>query len=65
MPLIHIELLAGRSEEQLKKIVEDVTRDVARDANVPEERVNIVLTELAHNRLAKGGKLVSELENDK
>ena len=38
MPLIHIELLEGRSEEQLKKIVEDVTRDVARDANVPEER---------------------------
>ncbi|MCI1957810.1 MAG: tautomerase family protein [[Lactobacillus] timonensis] len=63
MPLIHIELLAGRTEEQLKKIVEDVTRDVAKDANVPEERVNIVLTELAHNRLAKGGELVSDLEN--
>lgn len=63
MPLIHIELLAGRTEEQLKKIVEDVTRDVAKDANVPEERVNIVLTELAHNRFAKGGKLVSDLEN--
>ena len=43
MPLVHIDLIEGRSEEQLKGLVKDVTAAIAKNANVPEERIHIVL----------------------
>ena len=60
MPLVHIELLAGRTPEQLKALVADVTAAISKDANVPAERIHIVLSEMAHDHYAVGGKLTSE-----
>ncbi|MBM6754301.1 MULTISPECIES: 2-hydroxymuconate tautomerase [Lactobacillaceae] len=60
MPLVHIELLEGRTPEQLKGLVEDVTAAIAKNANVPAERIHIVLSEMKHDHYAVGGKLTSE-----
>lgn len=60
MPLVHIELLEGRTPEQLKALVVDVTAAISKDANVPAERIHIVLREMAHDHYAVGGKLTSE-----
>ena len=35
MPLVHIDLIEGRSEEQLKGLVKDVTAAIAKNANRP------------------------------
>ena len=43
MPLVHIDLIEGRTDEQLKALVKDVTAAISKDANVPAERVHICL----------------------
>ncbi|HJG49747.1 2-hydroxymuconate tautomerase [Limosilactobacillus ingluviei] len=60
MPLVHIELLEGRTPEQLKGLVQDVTAAIAKNANVPEERIHIVLSEMKPDHYAVGGTLKSE-----
>ncbi len=60
MPLVHIDLIEGRSEEQLKGLVKDVTAAIAKNANVPAERVHIVLNEMKKDRYSVGGKMVSD-----
>lgn len=60
MPLVHIDLIEGRSEEQLKKLVKDITEVISRDIQAPKDHVHIVLNELPINRLADGGKLRSD-----
>lgn len=60
MPLVHIDLLEGRSKEQLQALVKDVTAAIAKDANVPAERIHIVLNEMQPNHYSVGGSLKSE-----
>lgn len=40
MPLVHIELIEGRSEEQLKNLVKDVTDAVTKNTGAPAEHVH-------------------------
>ena len=60
MPLVHIDLSEGRTEEQLKALVKDVTAVISKDANVPEERIHIVLNEMRKDRYSVAGKMVSD-----
>ena len=55
MPLVHIELIEGRSQEQLKNLVADVT-----NTGAPAEHVHVVLSEMQKNRYAVGGTLKSD-----
>jgi 4-oxalocrotonate tautomerase len=60
MPLVHIDLIAGRSEEQLKGLVRDVTTAIVKNTGAPAEHVHVVLNEMQKNRYSVGGKLKSE-----
>lgn len=60
MPLVHIDLLEGRSQEQLQALVKDVTAAIAKDANVPAERIHIVLNEMQPEHYSVDGTLKSE-----
>lgn len=60
MPLIHIELIEGRSQEQLKNLVADVTVAVVKNTGAPAEHVHVVLNEMQKNRYAVGGTLKSD-----
>lgn len=64
MPLVHIELIEGRSEEQLKNLVKDVTDAVTKNtgapAGAPAEHVHVVLSEMKKNRYSVAGVLKSE-----
>lgn len=60
MPLVHIELIEGRSQEQLNAMVKDVTAAISKDANVPADRVHVILSEMQKNRYSVGGKMVSD-----
>ena len=57
MPLITVEALAGRTLEQKRGLVRDVTEAVTKNFNCAPEAVTIVIHELADDHLSKAGKL--------
>ncbi|MCO6541220.1 MAG: 4-oxalocrotonate tautomerase [Lactobacillus sp.] len=60
MPLVHIELIEGRSPEQLKQMVQDVTEAISQNTGAPKEHVHVVLSEMQKNHCAEGGILKSD-----
>ncbi|KAA1040277.1 2-hydroxymuconate tautomerase [Macrococcus equipercicus] len=60
MPFITIELLEGRSEEQIKAMVQEVTEAVSKNTNAPKENIHVFVEELKHNRYGVGGTLKSD-----
>lgn len=58
MPLIHIDLIEGRSEDQLRGLVKDVTAAVVKNTGAPAEHV--VLNEMQKNRYSVAGVLKSD-----
>ncbi|APX72795.1 4-oxalocrotonate tautomerase [Companilactobacillus allii] len=60
MPLVHIELIEGRSQDQLKTLVKDVTDAIVKDTGAPAEHVHVILNEMKKDRYAVGGVLKSD-----
>ncbi|WP_155287194.1 2-hydroxymuconate tautomerase [Lacticaseibacillus zhaodongensis] len=60
MPLVHIELIEGRSQEQLKQLCADVTAAVVKNTGAPAEHVHVILNEMRKDRYAVGGVLKSD-----
>ncbi len=60
MPLIHIELIEGRSQEQLRNLVRDVTDVVSKNTGAPAEHVHVILSEMRRDRYSVGGVLKSD-----
>ena len=56
MPFVHIELIEGRTEEQLTKMVEEVTEAVSRTAGAPKENIHVINNEMQKGKYAQGGK---------
>ncbi|MGL5885104.1 MAG: 2-hydroxymuconate tautomerase, partial [Bombilactobacillus sp.] len=50
----------GRSPEQLKQLVQDVTDAITKNTGAPKEHVHIVLNEMQKDHYAVGGVLKSE-----
>lgn len=62
MPIVHIDLIAGRSQEQLKNLVKDVTDVVSKNTGAPAEHIHVILSEMQKNRYSVGGVLKSDEE---
>lgn len=60
MPLVHIELIEGRSREQLRNMVQDVTEAIAKNTGAPKEHIHVVLSEMAKEHYAVGGVLKAD-----
>ncbi|WP_120971850.1 4-oxalocrotonate tautomerase [Comamonas sp. lk] len=60
MPTYHIELFEGRSLEQKRKLVEEVTRITTEVLGSAPESVDIIITDVKRENWATGGKLWSE-----
>lgn len=60
MPIVDIHLIAGRSQDQLKGLVEDVTAAVVKNTGAPAEHVHVILSEMEKNRYSVGGVLKSD-----
>lgn len=56
MPFVHIELVEGRTEEQLTKMVEEVTEVISRTAGAPKENIHVIINEMQKGKYAQGGK---------
>jgi 4-oxalocrotonate tautomerase len=60
MPVIRVELLAGRSRDQKREMAEAFTRDMARIAKVSPASIQVVFTDVAKSDWAVGGVLNDE-----
>lgn len=60
MPTYHIEMFEGRTPEQKKKLVAEVTRVTVEVLGGSAESVDIIIHEVQRYNWATGGKLWSE-----
>ena len=57
MPIIHLEMLTGRTHAQKAELAEVLTRETARIAKCPQADIQLVITEVERSLWAVGGKL--------
>ncbi|MCT9811237.1 tautomerase family protein [Acidovorax sp. Be4] len=55
MPVIRVELSAGRSQEQKQKVVTDVTRSLVAHCGCTPESVHVVFVDVQASDWAVGG----------
>lgn len=64
MPMIHIEMLEGRSVDEKRELVSSVTRAVVASLNgIAAEGVKIHLVEISPQNTARGGVLRADRES--
>jgi 4-oxalocrotonate tautomerase len=61
MPEVVVYILEGRTLEQKRGLVKDITAAVVKNASVPADAVVVSLVETAKTDKAKGGVLFSEM----
>jgi len=61
MPTLHLEMHPGRTPEQKRAFVTEVTRVVVETLVCPPESVDVVITEVPREHWAKAGKLLSDV----
>ena len=59
MPIVTVEMWAGRTIEQKKQLVEGITSVMA-NMGIPPEVVHIIIRDVPKHNWATGGKLASE-----
>ncbi len=63
MPLIHIEMIKGRTVEQKRKLVDLVTKTVCDTLDTKPEKVRIIITDLELENYALAGQLAIDKKN--
>lgn len=58
MPVVRVDMLAGRTYEQKAEIVDVFTRELARIAKCTEDDVQIVFNEYERSNWAKNGVMI-------
>lgn len=60
MPTYHVEMMEGRTVEQKKQLVAEITRVSVEILGGVPESVDIIITDIQRENWATGGKLWSE-----
>ncbi|WP_169543436.1 2-hydroxymuconate tautomerase [Sneathiella aquimaris] len=60
MPMIRVEMFAGRSAEQKKTLIKSLTKATSEAIGVSEASVDVVITEVAKENWGLGGEPASE-----
>ena len=61
MPIIRVEMHPGRTQEQKRAFVREVTKATVETLVCPPEAVEIILSEVSKEAWAKAGKLKSDV----
>ncbi len=56
MPIVHIEMWAGRPAETKKKLIENVTKTVCDTVGCPPEAVIVVIEDIQKENWGQSGK---------
>jgi len=62
VPIIQVNILEGRTVDQKRKFVADVTEAVVKSLGVKPDTVRIIIHEMAKHEYAIAGVLVSDKE---
>ena len=60
MPLVTVKALAGRTIEQKRGLVKDITEAVVKNFGVTPDKVTIDIIDYSRENLAKDGKLFAD-----
>ena len=60
MPIIQVQLIEGRSKEQIKNLIMNITDTVSETISAPKETIRVIVTEIPPTHWGKGGTLLSE-----
>ena len=60
MPEVYVHALEGRTKEQKRALIRDITEAVVKHFNVPIDAVLVEIIENSRDNKAKGGVLFSE-----
>jgi 4-oxalocrotonate tautomerase len=55
MPIVNIHILEGRTPEQKKTLISEVTKAVSRSINSPPEKIKVLLFEIPEENWATAG----------
>ena len=68
MPFVHIELIKGRSDEQITNLMKDVTEAVHKNTGAPKEHIHVIINQLDKHTFGPGGegraKYLAIVQND-
>lgn len=56
MPFIHVELVEGRSTEQLTAMMKDITDAVHKNTGAPKEHIHVIINEMKKGIYAVNGE---------
>lgn len=57
MPIVHVEMLKGRTLEQKREMAKEMTEAISRNANCPKEAVKIIISEMEFENYSEAGVL--------
>lgn len=63
MPMIRVEMLKGRSEEQKCELVEVFSNEMARISKCSLSDVQVIITEVEHTHWAVGGVINQKVKD--
>ncbi|AKL91817.1 4-oxalocrotonate tautomerase [Staphylococcus capitis] len=55
MPIVNVKLLEGRTDDQLKDLVNEVTNAVEKTTGANKEAIHVVIEEMKKSHYAVGG----------
>lgn len=55
MPFIHVELVEGRSQEQLTNMMKEITEAVHKNTGAPSEHIHVIINEMKQGTYAVNG----------
>ncbi|WP_257128987.1 4-oxalocrotonate tautomerase [Bacillus pseudomycoides] len=57
MPIVQIQVIEGRKQEQIQNLISNVTDAVAKSLDVDAERVRVLVNEIRCSHWGVGGKV--------
>ncbi|EAC2629248.1 4-oxalocrotonate tautomerase [Listeria monocytogenes] len=61
MPFVTIQFLEGRSDDQKKALVSEVTEVVSKNLKAPKENIHVILEEMKKTNYGVGGVRKSDI----
>lgn len=65
MPIIQVQIIKGRSKEQVKSLIEDITLATVKNLSVNTEQVRVLVNEIPDTHWGIGGTTKAEWNNKK
>jgi len=60
MPIVNLQILEGRSNKQVKEVIQNMTDTISTTLDVPKEKVRVLVTEIPKTHWGTGGVLKSD-----